>query len=791
MEKLYQTSYHLEGITHAVAKELRLSMKRLNAQAVTCFLGHEHSPGDLRLIYQKGVIYPEALYGVLSRRSLRHYYSRCIDSDRPHFERYKVPEEQLSLPLVFRGTPAREQYTASLQRVSSTGGCPDAAIFFNFRREISKADKSDLKNMAEEEFAKLDERLQHAFGRFWDAPLPHEFRKIMRAADAIGGRLFFEMKDFDFMTRGLRDRAFIDLVQATLQADPTLSQLPIQWHLFAPVGTSDGHVDKLARISSPHLSPLGPDILDLATHSDIETWVFKRNSALRFSPQCMARGDSGFANLLNQDHFAKAKAVACIPFSDVNSVTAITTIIVTDCNGYDVREITAAQNRVIRSLWFNARRLTRAWSQGRDRRHAASLKMIVNCFTRPTLQLDCVPDDAASMSELFRDFLGAASCTLWEFQNGIFRVLSRGSNLSQNKNPRPDGWSNWVAHTQRPVAFFRDGEVGERQVNTRVMLSNSSDRWVSPTHDDLKSMPSFRESAWETDCHAQLALPLRLSTVDHAAAGVVWIHFNAEQLPAELDLELAIALADEIARIVEASRLREIAVQATVEQAKHMEFERTLSHLRHETLKLIPEMIKKAVTDHRQQKTSNSSLQEISDCADLLEANLLLYTTLDTARLPSLEPCDVVSAIDRGVVLAALSRNRRQPEVKLLHIPEGPISVVIDRRLLWGVLLNLVTNARLYRYRGKEGRTDENIYISVDASADDVMVAVDDAGRGMSEEEKAIAGNERFSHDPSRGDQGAGMGLLICKKAINSFGDWSISDSGRGGTKFTITLKRM
>ncbi len=350
-------------------------MTRLGAQAVTCFVGHEHSPGDLRLAYQRGLRYPETLYGVLSQRTLRQFLAAAGSSTLPRLERYRINESESAAPVEFRRTPYREGYFASLQRLWRTGGCPNAMLFFNFRGEVEGGFERSL--LVEEVFSDLEETLIPIFTRFWDHPAPPEFTGLMRAAESIGSRIFFEVKDFEFMTRSTRNKAFGDLLTATIEADSTLRALAPWWHLYVPVTLTTKPVDtrlvKLAQ-SRTHLNSEISSELAVGSFNSVESWVYWRDTALRITPQCLRRGKSGFRHLLGLPQLSGCEALLSLPFTSEEKVFAVATMGFPVIGDFPLGDVAVAMNRAIRSLWFNGRRISRAWSEANERRHAKSAK---------------------------------------------------------------------------------------------------------------------------------------------------------------------------------------------------------------------------------------------------------------------------------------------------------------------------------------------------------------------------------------------------------------------------------
>jgi signal transduction histidine kinase len=788
----YEPSFYLEGITHKVGTCLRYEMEYLGADTVTCFIGHEHSPGDLRLIYYKGLLYPETLYGVLSRRTLRQYLNSMGGSTGARLERYVQNSVEMAVPVEFRRTPYREGYKASLQRLWHFGGCPSAMLFFNFRKEVPEGFENETQ--VQKVMVEVSDFLLPLLDDFWKQPMPEQFTGLMRAAESIGSRVFFEVRDFESMSRASRNDAFADLMKTTVKADDALRKLNPWWHLWVPMSSATKPSDtNLVKIAASANYPQKGSLSEIVVgeFNTVESWVYWRDAALRFSPQCLRKKKSRFMSLLSTSHLPEHKALLSLPFTSGDKVFAVATMGFCEVESGQFGETTAAMNRVIRSLWFNSRSICRAWSQANERRQAKSARLIMDSFSETLLVDDKEVDDSGILADLFRVNLEAAKCNLWEWRDGKFRLLSKYRDSRSERPPRDDGWTHWVMRHNTPVLFMKEGSEEDEEFMVRVFRSNMErNEWTEVSTEELASMPGIRSSGWEPGCLTQLALPLDLSFGGEREPelGTVWLHFHSLNAPEHVDIDLALRFAEDIARMVAARRrhARKIA------EAKIDEFERTLTHLRHETLKLIPQMIRNALIESKTISLRENAIRDIFDATELLDVALVLYSTLGNAQLPSLQPCEVYESVRRTVQLTRLSRHGSQPEVVYVSIDEHetPCTVQIDRRLLSGIILNLVSNSRVYRFTGSPRRADENIYVSVKPRAYGADVVVDDAARGMTSSEKEIAGKRSFPYDPYRGDQGAGMGLYIARKALGEFGEWTIEDSSRGGTVFTLQLRK-
>jgi len=107
-------------------------------------------------------------------------------------------------------------------------------------------------------------------------------------------------------------------------------------------------------------------------------------------------------------------------------------------------------------------------------------------------------------------------------------------------------------------------------------------------------------------------------------------------------------------------------------------------------------------------------------------------------------------------------------------------SVLADENHIKVVLRNLMSNAIKF--------TDNNGSITLASEYDDnkVVISVEDTGKGMSEEEieKLFSAQTHFSQRATSGENGLGIGLMLCKELVELNGGklWVTSKPGKGST---------
>jgi signal transduction histidine kinase len=109
--------------------------------------------------------------------------------------------------------------------------------------------------------------------------------------------------------------------------------------------------------------------------------------------------------------------------------------------------------------------------------------------------------------------------------------------------------------------------------------------------------------------------------------------------------------------------------------------------------------------------------------------------------------------------------------------------VVVDRRRIERILLNLLENAR--DHGGGATR------VSLDSQTDFFVLSVEDSGQGIAISERNRI-FERFARGTAaRLSTGSGLGLAIVQEHARALGGTAhVEDSPTGGAKFVVTIKR-
>lgn len=157
---------------------------------------------------------------------------------------------------------------------------------------------------------------------------------------------------------------------------------------------------------------------------------------------------------------------------------------------------------------------------------------------------------------------------------------------------------------------------------------------------------------------------------------------------------------------------------------------------------------------------------------DMLDINMIVSGKIHLERVKG----DFVSVV-KGTAEGILPFFRKEGLVLEINIPERMIEAEFSRDRIMQVLTNLLSNAAKFTTEGGK------VIVSVDDGADDIVCSVHDTGQGIPAEDLDSVFEEFFQ--VKRGDKrGAGLGLSICKKIIESHGGriWVESELGKGTT---------
>ncbi|MDE2853672.1 MAG: HAMP domain-containing sensor histidine kinase [Chloroflexota bacterium] len=191
--------------------------------------------------------------------------------------------------------------------------------------------------------------------------------------------------------------------------------------------------------------------------------------------------------------------------------------------------------------------------------------------------------------------------------------------------------------------------------------------------------------------------------------------------------------------------------------------------------------------DKPKRKASIQSLKEIA-----METDALLWLAQDLLDLSMIESGEAILRLVktplRTVVDEAMERLESQAAMKELtivsHVPQK-YDVLCDADQLKRVFGNLIHNAIKWSPKG------EAITITAAEQAEEITVSVFDNGPGVPEDLRRRVFERFYQADLSRsGDEGAGLGLAICKHIIEAHGGriWAEGNSQGNGGHFLFTL---
>lgn len=167
--------------------------------------------------------------------------------------------------------------------------------------------------------------------------------------------------------------------------------------------------------------------------------------------------------------------------------------------------------------------------------------------------------------------------------------------------------------------------------------------------------------------------------------------------------------------------------------------------------------------------------------------NLIITQFMDIGKMdtttditPTFCAMDMETVYDRVTKIGNRLKGE-DVEFSVVMSKETPESIFSDAEWVWQVILNLVTNATKYTYRGY-------IVVSLSYDGDNLVIEVKDTGIGIDDKDKpGIFG--KFVTHKSFGHDSQGIGLFSVKMKIDSLnGSIEVRDNPDGGSVFSVKI---
>jgi two-component system, OmpR family, sensor histidine kinase CiaH len=192
---------------------------------------------------------------------------------------------------------------------------------------------------------------------------------------------------------------------------------------------------------------------------------------------------------------------------------------------------------------------------------------------------------------------------------------------------------------------------------------------------------------------------------------------------------------------------------------------------------------KRQLDEDKRQKLITNTLQEANRLNTLCN-NILFAAQLDaglhTQNKQEIHLSDLVEGcIDNF--------KTRYPQRIIEEAIQASIFLQGEALLLQMLINNLIENALKYSPK------DQPIKVSLIATADNILCAVSDLGKGVEDAEKQRIFNKfyRIGNENTRKAKGTGLGLYLCKKIADSHNAYiSVTDNQPQGCIFTVSFKK-
>jgi signal transduction histidine kinase len=317
--------------------------------------------------------------------------------------------------------------------------------------------------------------------------------------------------------------------------------------------------------------------------------------------------------------------------------------------------------------------------------------------------------------------------------------------------------------------------------NRHLVINNTKD---DPRHYDEVG----EEVGLEVD--SLLGVPMRIKD---RVTGVIEALNKREGEFTDFDVSLLLVIASQAAISIHNANLIQALQKANIELSQADKLKRDLMAVAsHELRTPLGNILGYATLLHEDVIDENKPLAEsILKASSKLRAVLddianmnLLYTGEADLDLSNTTLQQVISYAQDEVNQTVIKEDHRVD----YHLPENPIPLLIDLPKMSVVFVNVLLNA--IRFTPQDGQ----IKLSVEDLEDEVIVSVEDTGKGIAEEnlEKVFEVFFQEEDHMTRRYGGLGMGLSIAQGLVNLHKGriWAESDGLGKGATFRIALPK-